>query len=261
MNIQKYLYLFCIILFASYLNANELRILTNEEPPTNYLNKDKKIVGITVDIVERLKKELNIKTNIEIMTWDRAYKIAQKEDSIVLFTAGKTFQRMKLGFHFIGPIVTKQHILFSKADSNFDISTALDIKNKGLTVGAMRGDWRAQFFKDKGLTIHESTTHQMNFHKLMTNKIDLWTSSNLEAPFIAKKANTSSDQIKQSYVFKEFSSYIILSKKTPKDEIKKWKRAYSKLQRTDFFNKTAQKWSEILNIDLKYSKSKGFYKQ
>ena len=54
MNIKKhvFLYLFSILFSTIYLNANELRIITNEEPPTNYLNKNQEIVGITVDVVK-----------------------------------------------------------------------------------------------------------------------------------------------------------------------------------------------------------------
>lgn len=261
MNFQKYLYLFFLILFTSFSYANELRILTNEEPPTNYLDEDKRIVGITVDVVEKLKEQLNIKSDIELLTWDLAYKIAKNEPNIMLFTAGKTFERIKEGFHFIGPVTTKKHILYSNNSSKIDMSTALDIKNKKLRIGAMRGDWRAKYFKDKGLIVQEVSNHQDNIEKLILGKIDLWASSNLEMPLIAKKAKISEEDIEGSYVFKEFASYLMLSKKTSKKDVKKWQIAYKQLQRTDFFDKTAKKWSNILHIDLKYSKDKGFYKQ
>ena len=263
MNIKKhiFLYLFSILFSTIYLNANELRIITNEEPPTNYLDENQEIVGITVDVVKKLKEELKLDTQIEFMPWTKAYNIALEKPNIVIFTGGKTFERIKEGFHFIGPIVTKKHILFSKATKNIEVSTALDIKKQELKIGAMQNDWRSKYFKDKGLIVSDVLNHQENVNKLMLGKIDLLTSSSLEFPFIMKKANISMDKIKDSYTFKEFDSYIMISKETSRKDVKKWKLAFKKLQKTDFFEKTAKKWSEILDINLEYSKAKGFYKQ
>lgn len=254
-------HIFLLLLFSYSLNATEFRILTNEEPPTNYLDKNNKLTGITVDVVQELLKELNIKTDIEFMTWARAFTIAQKNPNIALFTAGKTSYRMQQGFYFIGPVITKKHILYSKTSRDININSSLDIKTKNLKIAAMRGDWRARYFKDKGFEVYETANHVQNIKKLMLDRVDLWTSSNIEAAFIARKANINSKDIKASYEFQEIPSYIMLSKHTSKEDIRKWEKAFSDLQKTDFFEKTAKKWSMILNIDLEYSKSKGFYKK
>lgn len=263
MNIKKHIFLYSLLLILSniYLNANELRIITNEEPPTNYLDENKNIIGITVDVVNKLKEELKLDTQIEFMPWTQAYNTALENPNILIFTGGKTFERIKEGFHFIGPIVTKKHTLFSKASKNIEVSTALDIKKQKLKIGAMENDWRSKYFKDKGLIVSDVLNHQENVNKLMLGKIDLLTSSSLEFPFIMQKANISMNKIKDTYVFKEFDSYIMISKSTPRKDVKKWKLAFKKLQKTDFFEKTAQKWSEILDINLQYTKDKGFFKQ
>ena len=255
-----FLYIFLLLLCTYNINANEFRILTNEEPPTNYLDINGEITGITVDIVKKLKEELKLKNKIELMTWARAYNIAQNKPNIVLFTAGKTLHRMQEGFYFIGPVITKKHILYSKASQNLTINSSLDIKSKDLKIGAMRGDWRSKYFKDKGFIVQDTTNHEQNLRKLMLNRIDLWTSSNIESAFIAKKAGIKTSSLKASYEFKEIPSYIMLSKETSKEDVRRWEKAFYDLQKTDFFEKTAKKWSLILDIDLQYSKYKGFYK-
>ena len=45
-----------------------MRILTPVEAPTNYLDKDDQLVGISVDLVNELRKVLNINNEIEVAT-------------------------------------------------------------------------------------------------------------------------------------------------------------------------------------------------
>ena len=255
-----FLYIFLFLFFTYSSSANSFRILTNEEPPTNYLDENKIITGITVDIVKKLQEELNLENKIELMTWARAYNIAQNNANIALFTAGKTSHRIQEGFYFIGPVITKKHILYSKSNKNISINSSLDIKSKDLKIAAMRGDWRAKYFKDKGFEVYETANHEQNIKKLMLERVDLWTSSNIEAAFIAKKAGIKVSSLKASYEFKEIPSYIMLSKDTSKEDVRRWQKAFLDLQKTDFFEKIAIKWSLILDIDLQYSKYKGFYK-
>lgn len=250
--------LFIFLILFSTLNASTIRIITNEEPPTNYM-ENKRVIGITVDVVKKLQEKLKLDTKIEFMTWSRAYALAKKEKNIVLFTAGKTTQRIKEGFYFIGPVITKKAALFKNSSSDFKIESLLDIKDKKLKIGSMRGDWRSDYFLDKGLDVQEVSNHNQNIQKLINKEIDLWAISNIEATFIAKKANISRDEIESAYMFKEITSFIMLSKKTPRRDIQLWKKAYKDLQKTDFFKKTAKKWSRILHIELEYSNHKGFY--
>ena len=260
MGIFKTIFFTIFLLSFTFLWANEIRIITTEEPPTNYLNKNNQLVGITVDVVKKLQEELNLKNKIELITWARAFTIGKENPNVLLFTAGKTSHRVQLGFKFIGPIATKKHILYSKTNRNISIDSILDIKTQNLKIGAMRNDWRSRYFKDRGFEIFETSNHEQHIKKLMLGRIDLWASSNLESAFIAKKANIDMSELSKAYEFVELKSYIMFSKNTSKQNIKKWEKAFENLQETDFFEKTAKKWSKTLGIDLQYSKEKGFYK-
>lgn len=253
--------IFLLILVVTLSNANQFRILTNEEPPTNYLDKNQQVIGITVDIINKLKEKANINANVELITWARAYIIAQKKANILIFTAGKSKERIDLGFHFIGPITTRKQVLFSKVSSDFGISNLRDIKNKKLTIGAMREDWRFKYFKNKGIKVKDVSDHQQNAQKLIMGRIDLWATSNIEAPIILEKANIPQNKIKEAFVYSEAKSYIMISKKTPNKKVKELKKIFFELQKTDFFKNTAKKWSNILNINLKYTREKGFFKE
>lgn len=247
-----------LLLIFNIANSSELRVLTNEEPPTNY-KKGNEIVGISVDVVNKLIKELHLDIKIELMTWARAYEISKKNKNVALFTAGRTFQRIQEGFTFLGPIITKQAVLYKSSENSVEVTTLLDIKKNNLKIGAMRGDWRADYFKDKGFKVYEVSNHEQNLKKLLLGRIDLWAISKIEAQFIAKKANINLSKIALAYKFQDISSFLMFSKGTSTQNIRKWKSAYKNLQKTDFFDKTAKKWSILLKQDLHYDRNKGFF--
>ena len=236
-----------------------MRIVTNEEPPTNYYSEEGKFIGTTVDIVEEIKRYLNLNVKIEVMSWARAYDIAKKDSNVIIFTAARTQERIDHGFHFIGPVITRKHLLWSKKGSAFNINSIEDIKDQNLRVGAMRGDWREKYFIDLGLSIDNVTSHKQNLMKLLEGRIDLWVSSDIEAPLIAKEVGVDMGEIEIAYIFKEASSYIMLSKDTPEETVEEWKKAYAEIQKTDFFENTSKKWSNTLGSEVGYAKDTGFF--
>jgi len=240
--------------------ASQIRIVTTEEPPTNYIYQ-KKLVGTTIDIVEEIKKYLNLKVEIEVKPWARSYKIAKEQPNVVIFTAGRSQERIDHGFHFIGPVITRKHALWKKKGRPLMINNLKDIKTMNLNLGSMRGDWRTKFFKDQGIKVQEVANHEQNLVKLVRGRFDLWVSSDLEAPPILAKLGYDTKAIELAYVFKEASSYIMISRDTSKEIVEKWQHAYSEIQKTNFFEKASKKWSQILGFRLGYSTNKGFFVQ
>ncbi len=251
-----YLLVFIVLNFSS-VNAQE-RILTAEEPPTNY-RQNGKLIGTTVDIVKEIKRYLNLNVRIDLWPGARAIRTAKKHPNVVLFTLGRTQDRIDHGYHFIGPVITRNHLLWSKAGSSFNITGIQDIKNKKLILGATRGDWREKFFQDHGLKVQSVTNHELNVRKLLFGRIHLWVSSDIEAPPILDKLGYDMKQIEIAYIFKRSSSYITLSKGTPREMVEKWRDTFTKIQQTDFFDKASKKWSIILGYELQYAADTGFY--
>jgi ABC-type amino acid transport substrate-binding protein len=237
---------------------HQVRIVTTEEPPTNYTYQGK-FSGTTTDIVEEIKKYLNINAKIEVKPWVRSYKIAKTEPDVVIFTAGRSQERIDYGFHFIGPVITRKHVLWRKKGDSLGIKSIQDIKAMDLKIGSMRGDWRTKFFKNQGIQVQEVANHELNLKKLLKGRFHLWVSSDIEAPPILNKLGYDMNEIEIEYIFKEASSYIMLSRDSSKDFVEKWKNAYAQIQKTDFFEKASKKWSQILGFELGFTKEKGFF--
>jgi ABC-type amino acid transport substrate-binding protein len=241
------------------INAGKLRIVTSEELPMNYYSKDGEFTGTTVEIVNEIKRNLNLDTEIEVMAWARAYETAKENPNIVIFTAGKTDERVDLGFSFIGPVISRKHSLWAKKGSGFNLTSIEDIREQNLVIGAMRGDWREKYFLDLGFDVDDVTDHRQNLEKLLDGRIDLWVSSDLEASPITKELGVDMDEIEMVYVFIEAPSYLMLSKGTSEETIKDWKESFEEMQRTGFFERASEKWSGILGSEVGYTKDTGFF--
>ena len=121
----------------------EVRILTCEEPPTNFMEEGE-LRGMTVEIVRAIRDRLGIYDEIEILPWARAYRIAKREPGVVIFTCAITPERVAHGFHFVGPVTTRRYVLWMKRGAGIGLSDIGEITERGLSLGTVRGDWRAK---------------------------------------------------------------------------------------------------------------------
>lgn len=253
---------FFLLLLVFKLNATvawaEQRILTADEPPANYLI-DGELSGTTVDIVKGMLKVLNQDTKIEYLPWARAYQVAKIKPDIVIFTAGRSKDRIDHGFHFIGPVISRKHVLWKRKDSAINIRGLEDIISGNWTIAGVNQDWRTILFEGRGAHIVRIASHHQGIKMLIKGRVDLWISSDLEAPSVAKEENIDMGDMEIAYVIKTAPSFIMISKDSSKEYVKSWRDAFAELQKTEFFKKIAQKWSDILDFELGYQADKGFY--
>jgi len=251
---------FGVILIATLgsICRADMRIVTNEAPPAAF-TVDGKASGMVTDIVQALQKEVGSIAKVEILPWARAYQIAKSSPDVLIYTAGKTQDRIDLGFTFIGPVFTRQQILYRKKGAAVSVSSVEELKAKKYTLGVLHDDWRSKYFSDQGVAVDEVNDHPANVRKLMAGRIDLWVSSDIEAPANLKKENINMAEVEVAYVYMVSPSYLMLSKGTSPETIAHWSKALTRLQATDFFKSAAKKWSEQLGQQFDYAPDKGFF--
>ncbi|WP_415520477.1 MAG: substrate-binding periplasmic protein [Desulfovibrio aminophilus] len=213
---------------------------------------------MTTGVVQAILAGLGQNLPIGVYPWARAYHIALTEPNVVIFTAGKTPDRVAQGFSFIGPVTTRRHALFKKTSRKLTVRNLDDVKSQGLKVGAMRGDWRAAFLESRGMTVELVTGHHQNLMKLLDDRIDLIVLSDLELPITAAQAGIDRAAVETALVFDERQAYILLSKGTQESVLTQWRESFHALQSTDFFQQQSRKWSEILDMPISYAPDTGF---
>ncbi|MBV8656658.1 MAG: transporter substrate-binding domain-containing protein [Burkholderiales bacterium] len=247
------------VLSCPWASATEpdLWILTSEEPPTNYMD-GKTLTGITTDVIRDLQQRLGDQTPIELQPWSRVLKTAQMRPNTLIYTLGKTPERVEHGLSFIGPITTRRHMVFKRADSHLNVDGVDDIKRQNLLVGGLREDWRVKWLASRGVRVDEANTHEMTLHLLMLNRVQLITLSDLELKVDAGLAGVSQDAIKPAFVISEAPAYIAFSKGTSPALIAKWQGAFAAFQASDVPARLAKKWGALLGEPMDFTPERGF---
>ncbi len=232
-----------VVLSANELSyADDIRIICNEEPPTNFRAADGTVTGFTTEIVREIQKRVGNSSHIKIYPWKRAYNMALKEPDIVLFTASRNPDR-EGRFHWIIQVTTRRSAFWSKAGSHLKISSLEDARQV-ISIGVLRGGNREKYLRLRGFTNLEPATEEvLNLKKLLAGRIDLIFLSTIEAATLATINGIPFSEIKPKFTVYSNDSYIMMSKNgTSYETVKMWKNAAQQVKDDGTFKKIGEKW-------------------
>jgi ABC-type amino acid transport substrate-binding protein len=84
-------------------NESKLRVVTEEFIPYQMSSNSAAPSGLSVALVNMILKEANMASDIEILPWARAYKLAQRRKNVLIFSMAKSVERLDR-FVWIGPL-------------------------------------------------------------------------------------------------------------------------------------------------------------
>lgn len=231
--------LLVMMLVASPLAGENLKIFGSEHPPYSYL-KDGRPSGLCADIVRALLDDLNLQQEITIAPWARSYKTALEEPNVLLFTVARTAERESL-FHWVGVIVSGETHLYGLHDRNDIVINRLDQAQR-YKIGAVRDDIRAGFLRKNGFTdLDEVTGSEINARKLAMGWIDLWVEEENAAPFVFEKIGLNpGEKLKKVYTLDlHLDGYLAFSRDSSPELVAKFRAALDRL-------KNSREYSRIL---------------
>ncbi|GAC16546.1 substrate-binding periplasmic protein [Aliiglaciecola lipolytica] len=186
---------FCLANDASAKDFN-LKIYTEEFPPYNFTFQNK-IVGINKEIVEMACSQAKFKCTFEILPWQRAYQLTQKNLRSGLISTSRNNER-EHKFQWVGPLAFSTTNFYRLAVRE-DIQ-ALNISDlHRFLVGISRGDIYEKLLIKNGFSYGKnlldfSSKNQM-LNLLIHQKIDLVIGSELTIPYQAKMAGIELNQL------------------------------------------------------------------
>lgn len=208
-------WLFAVLSLVS-VQAGALTLTTEEYPPFNFSKDEgKTITGSSTDVMNEVLKRTGNKATITLYPWERAYKSAQDDKDTCVYSTTRTEAREKL-FKWVGPLVVDQWVLFAKPDSTITAKSLDDVKK--YTIGGYQGDAVGIFLKGKGLNVSETMKDEQNAKKLEAGRIDLWATSVVSGPLLAKAAGV---KLKPIFTFKEIEMYAACNPAMPDADIAK----------------------------------------
>ncbi len=195
-----------------------MRIVTENLPPYNYIDTQEQQAGISIEIVLKLVEKLEISTNIEMLPWARAYRVATSEPNVLIFSILRTREREKK-FHWLVPVLPVELKLYALPGAP-KLNTLNDINRQ--SIGVLRGSSQVNF-----LLSHENidnslillgVTYEHLYKMLMTKRIDyLMAPAQMVSYQNSKWATTKATQPVEIYkvpVEHQENIYLALSKLT-----------------------------------------------
>ena len=202
-----------------------------------FVYEDKgQLKGPAYEIALKVLKRSQYPFDYQLHPWARVYHDALNEQDFLVACIGRTPKREKL-FHWIGPISKGVEINFFKLSKNPIKITSLS-QAKELKVGAMRGTYNYDFlemngFKDKD--IHQSVKSEQLLNMLINQRYDLVISDEKQLQSEAKKLNVNPDVFEKVFFAFTVTNNMAFSKNTSEYIVKRFKRAYSDLEREGEF--------------------------
>ena len=206
----------------------KLKIYTENSPPNNYLENGR-LKGLSVDIVREILGRLNMRDNIQVVPWARGYTLALTQPNVALFSTTRLPQREKL-FKWVGPLYSQTWGFYARKDSALNI-TSLEQAKAIPRIGTYHKDAKEQYLLANGFRNLVSTNKNLsNIRHLMEGNIDLWASSDLNMPYLARQAGYDPDQFKLVLPFKRVRNYIAFSIQSPEALVTMWQQTLDELK-------------------------------
>ncbi len=167
-------------------------------PKYSFINKEKKLVGFHLDLLEIINKNLNTNIKLKIYNnWEEAYDNSLRKTNESIFGLSWSLKREKI-FSYSPSYYFSQHNLLIKKD-NFIIKSIKDIKNK--TYVSLKNSISNQLIEDKHLNtkiIYVKTLEEV-LQSINQGKADASFLTNVDKSLINKYNLKIVDQVYSKY--------------------------------------------------------------
>jgi polar amino acid transport system substrate-binding protein len=150
---------------------------------------------------------------VELLPWDQAYQIAQKENNTVLFSTGLVPEREAL-FEWVGPIGSIKPVLFALKEKQVNVSSPDDLKE--LKIGVVRDTADGPLAIKAGVKpanlVYKNKTDEL-MELLKAEAIDVWAYPNITGMLLAGQAGFQPGELEIAYQLdKETPLYFAFNK-------------------------------------------------
>jgi len=241
-----------LIIFLFYiLNSMEgqsLNVVTNDEPPMNYLNMNGQLTGFASDFVEEIKQRLGNKDPIQVLPWSRITNKFFTEPNTVIFTVARMEEREDL-FHWISIIDRNAWVLLTKRDSEIEIDPESDLNDLG-SIAVLRDDGRDRLLRSLNIENIETVSSWSQAVRMLSSgrvPLILYAASSF--------ANTCKDigydfhDFKVVQVVKKIDAYIVMSKETDLEVVRRWQETAAEIKADGTYERIMEEWIDKIEDD------------
>lgn len=242
----KIIFIAVILLLSSTATSQSLRVVTEDLPPLQILQKNGQITGVMVEVVETLLKKATIDAKVEIFPWARSYQIAKEQKNTLIFSMFRDKSREQQ-FQWLGKLLTvNSYLVALKSNNNFTINTIEDAKK--YSVGSVREDLAEHYLEKHGFVenknLYLSGDYKVLWHMLYSGRTDLAFTNDILWRYELEGMGLDPAKIQFVYQIPNFAAdlYLAASLDIDKVTIERLKSALAQMKADGEYQAILRKW-------------------
>lgn len=201
-----------------------IRIISEEYPPFNYTDETGNFTGTATVLVKAIMEKIGVNIPIEVMPWDKAYVLVQREPDVALYSMARLPEREHL-FMWVGPVGSYENWLYARKGSAVKVNSLEEARTVG-KIAVVKDEAGQIKLAEQGFINFEYTPTTVDgLKKLAAGEVDLWLGSNADLALVAKKAGVSVDDLEPAVFVHKLDLFIAFNKNTPFAVVDSWQRA------------------------------------
>ncbi|OUR60915.1 hypothetical protein A9Q74_11520 [Colwellia sp. 39_35_sub15_T18] len=242
----KIIFIAVILLLSSTTTSQSLRVVTEDLPPLQILQKNGQITGVMVEVVETLLKKAAIDGKVEIFPWARSYQIAKEHKNTLIFSMFRDESREQK-FQWLGKLLTiNSYLVALKSNNDFNINTIEDAKK--YSVGSVREDLAEHYLEKHGFVenknLYLSSDYKVLWHMLYSGRTDLAFTNDILWRHELEGTGLDPSKIQFVYQIPNFAAdlYLAASLDIDKVTIERLKSALAQMKANGEYQTILRKW-------------------
>ena len=225
-----------------------LDLLTAPLPIFSEQQEDGRIAGYSIEYAQSIFRLAGYEPEVTALPFARLYQQMQSEKPAVATGIGRTPERED-EFFWIAPMTANVIGIFAVVDKS-KRTKAHDSLESLNSVGVLRGDYRADILRDKGVqNIAEFNSWEQAIKALIAGRIESLFFSELGFSVTCKTAKLDCSTIKKTYTHQVLFSYLAMPKTDQnREHAIKLANAAERFLKSRTFNQLTARWLPQLQL-------------
>ncbi|MBR7799800.1 substrate-binding periplasmic protein [Undibacterium fentianense] len=243
-SIRHFLVLIWLVCSGSAVQSQEIKAYTEEWPPYNF-KQGNTLKGIATDILQFACSQAQLKCDLQLVPWNRAYKTTQDNANALIYTIARIPAR-EHQFLWIGPILPRTTWVFARTDIAHKIHSIRDLDQ--FKVGAIRAEASITELREAGVAasaiqLFNSNSDEMRVFK--SGKLDVVVNTEIGMAMNQKQFGIASEEyIKLMKLHEGGDLYFAMNLQSNPELVEKLQASVEKLRRDGKIQLVVQQYTK-----------------
>jgi len=247
-----------VVSLAAVSTAQEIVAVTEQWPPYNF-EENGETKGVSTEIIKATLDRANLKSDFQVHTWARSYKMAsgEKNENVLIYTILRNEERENL-FKWVGPILPLAKMCLFKLAKRKDVAVNTLEDAKKYKVGVAINTSTHQLLRDKGFeegkNLFPVPRQKQNIEKLFKaeGRLDLITDREITLAVQMRALGKPLKDVEKVFVLGEWDEgfYMAFGLKTADELVERVRSAFEEIKSEGIPDKMMEKYLKMYQMEI-----------